>query len=888
MSGFVERKIVARKAEDRDERLMELVEMALSLPQSQREAWVRDSCADDPELAREASTRINWEIEMEGFLSEPILGFTQPAEFEPGQALGDKLRIIRRIADGGMAVVYQAEDENIGPVAIKVPKPAFRRRLLAEARFALQVTHPNICRVHGVESCRTDAGEVNFLTMEYLEGETLQERIARSGPLPLPELREIADQLCAGLSEAHRRDVVHGDLKGNNVILAARSGSLRAVITDFGLARAPGPGVSPITTSIRGTPDFLAPEIWNGGAVSVASDIYALGVLLYELATGARPFPDDPSRQKRQSLIRPRRRRRDLPRHWNSIIENCLEINPEARPENAQAVARAFAPRWSASPGLTALFILMIVLAGAAGLTLPRDGPAAKPIRIAVLPMDSDGDSAILGGGALRRISTVLPEYRGANGPVVIIPTLDNLGQDPAATLKQAGATHLIWAKFRKSGDGLQADLSVREASSGQELKAFSGNYTRASMGSLPQALVAAVTAALQLRGSAPPGRMKSEAWPDYLRGEGELQKPQPDLDQAISAFQASAQIDPEASLPWAGITTALQLKYQLKSDPALLELARNALREATSRDPDAVEVHLAAGSVNRASGFPERAAAEYSRVLQIEPGNVEAMRRLAQSYSDMDLPVQAVQTWQLALSQLPNYYKTYLDLGQFYYYRARYTEAADQFLRVTQLAPQVAMGHHDLGAVYNDLGKYAEAEESFRRALALREHSDTLIGLGALMDYQRRTVEAVQFYERAREVGPVTYILLVDLGDAYRRIHQPADARRMYEEGLALADRELRERPRNGYVRAFVAYLSARLGDRARAESELAQALRLNPEETKVKRTAVLTYGALGQIQDAQAILAAEPSLRDEMTRQPDVSEFSLNEQSKKASKLP
>jgi serine/threonine protein kinase/tetratricopeptide (TPR) repeat protein len=883
MSGFAERKNVTRKVEIRDERLMELVEMALSLPHSQREAWVRESCADDPELAREASTRIHWELEMEGFLSEPILGFTQPAEFEPGQTLGERLRIVRKIADGGMAVVYQAEDENIGTVAIKVPKPAFRRRLLAEARFALQVTHPNICRVHGVESCRTDAGDLNFLTMEYLEGETLQERILRSGPLPIPELREIAEQLCAGLSEAHRRGVVHGDLKGSNVILTSRNGSMRAVITDFGLARAPGPGVSAITTSIRGTPDFLAPEIWTGGAVSVASDLYALGVLLYELATGARPFPEDPSRQRRAALIPPRRRRRDLPRQWNSIIENCLKINPQDRPENAQAVARAFAPRWSASPGLTALFIIMIVLAGAAGLTLPRDAPPGSPIRIAVLPMDSDGDSAIWGGGALRRISTVLPEYRGTNGPVVIIPTLDNLGEDPAATLKQAGATHLVSAKFRKSGDGVQADLSVRETKTGQELMAFSGNYSRASIGSLPQALVAAVTAALQLRGSAPPGRMKSAAWPDYLKGEGELQKPQPDLDEALSAFQASSQVDPEASLPWAGMTTALELKYQLKSDPALLALARNALREAMSRDPDAVEVHLAAGSVNRLSGFPQRAAAEYSRALQIEPGNVEAMRRLAQSYSDMDLPVQAVQTWQRALSQLPNYYKTYLDLGQFYYYRARYNDAAEQFLRVTQLAPQVAMGHHDLGAVYNDLGKYAEAEESFRRALALREHSDTLIGLGALMDYKRRTVEAVQFYERAREVGPVTYILLVDLGDAYRRIQRNADARRTYEEGLALADRDLLERPKDGYVRAFVAYLSARLGDRVRAERELAQALYFSPEETKVKRTAVLTYGALGRVQDAQAILAAEPSLQDEMTRQPDVSEFSPEQQSKK-----
>jgi len=251
-------------------------------------------------------------------------------------------------------------------------------------------------------------------------------------------------------------------------------------------------------------------------------------------------------------------------------------------------------------------------------------------------------------------------------------------------------------------------------------------------------------------------------------------------------------------------------------------------------------------------------------------------MRRLAQSYSDMDMPVQAVQTWQQALSQLPNYYRTHLDLGQFYYYRARYNDAAQEFKLVTELAPNVAMGHHDLGAVYNDLGRFEEAEQAFRHALTLREHSDTLIGLGSVMDHQRRASEAVTFYERAKEVGPVTYLLLVNLADAYRRVQRNTDARRTYEEALILADRDLLERPRDGYVRAYVAYLSARLGDRARAERELGQALRFSPDETKIKRTAVLTYGALGRLQDAESMLAAEPALQDEMTRQPDVAEFS------------
>lgn len=863
-----------REPEYSDERLMDLVEATLALPGSQREQWVWQNCGNDTVLAHEALLRIGWETEMEGFLSEPILGLSASADLQPGQQLGERLRIVRKIAAGGMATVYEAEDKNIGAVAIKVPKPEYRRKLLSEARLALQVTHPNICRVHGIDSARTEDAEVSFLTMEYLEGETLQERLQRVGPLPLAEFEELAEQLCAGLAEAHRRGVVHGDLKGSNVILTARDGSTCAVITDFGLARAPGHGAFAGGSSIRGTPDFLAPEIWTGGAFSISSDLYALGVLLYEAATGKRPFPDDPSRRDGAELVPCRRRRRDLPRRWSLVIDSCLSIVPGKRPPSADAVARAFRPLWGFSTSALVLSAVLLVLAGLAGITL-RDAPA-DPVRVAVLPIDSDTDSASWGNGALRQISNILPSYRSAGGGVVVIPSFDSLGQDPASTLKRAGATHLIRMRFRKAGTDVRADLSITDTRSGQELKSFSGSYTQASIGSLPKALVAALTAALQLYGSRIEVRIKPAAWSEYLRGEGELQRPQPDLDAAISAFQEAAKLDPTSSLPWAGMASALQRKYALKNDHKVLDSARNTLQEAISRGPDDIEVHLAAGSVWRASGLPERARAEYSRVLEIEPGNVEAMRRLAQTYEDMKQPVEAVQTWQNLESKLPNYYRTYLDLGRFYYYRARYSDAAKQFQRVTELAPDVAMGYQDLGAVYNDLGKFAEAEEAFRHALTMREHSDSLIGLGAVMDYERRTAEAVAFYERARQVGPVTYILLMDLGDAYRRLGRNADAKQTYGEALALADRDLGERPDDGYIRAFAAYLSARLGDRARAERELGQALRQSPDETKVKRTAIQTYGALGRVEDAELILASEPFLQDEMSRQPDVSEFS------------
>jgi tetratricopeptide (TPR) repeat protein/predicted Ser/Thr protein kinase len=865
---------VPREHETRDEFLMSLVDAGLELPGAERETRLRQSCPDDPALLQEVLKRIDWELEMRGFLTEPVLRIQDPAEFVPGQMLGPQLRIVRKIAEGGMAVVYEAQDARIDRVAVKIPKPAYRRRVINEARLALQVTHPNICRVHGVETAHTELGEIDFLTMEYLAGETLQERIRR-GPLSKKELATLAAQLCAGLAEAHGRGIVHGDLKGSNVILAEREGSFRAVITDFGLARTHDTRGAAIAASVRGTPDFLAPELWDGQAFSVASDFYALGVLLYEAATGARPFSEDPSRRKGSPLVPADRLRKDLPRRWSRAIGRCLSLRPEDRPADVASVARAFQPYWSASPGTLGLFAFLVLLAGAAGMTIRWQGLPSEPIRIAVLPIDADSESMAWGGGALHQASTLLVGFRGPHGPVVIVPPAKGAGTDAESLLKSSGATHLLKARFRRAGNAMQADLTIRNARTGDDLKTFSGTYTSASLGALPEALVAAVTSALQLTNGPRQPRMQARAWPDYLRGEGELQKPNPDFDVALAAFQSAVQIDPEASLPWAGTATALERKYKSRNDPKLLDLAREAMREAVSRDPDGIGVHLAAGSVYKDSGLPEKAAAEYSRVLQLEPGNVEAMSRLAESYSDMQLPDQAVQTWQQAMSQLPQYYQSYLDLGQFYYYHSRYADAAAQFLKVTQLAPGLAMGHHDLGAAYNDLGRFAEAEKAFRDALAIREHSDTLIGLGSVMDYQHRLDEAVSYYERARQVGPVTYLLLADLGDAYRRVKRTVDARQTYQEALSYADRDLLERPRDGYIRAFVAYLCARLDDKVRAQREVEQALRFNPDETKVKRTAIRTLAVLGKLDEAHTILESEPALQDEMKRHPDASEF-------------
>ncbi|MCX6621570.1 MAG: serine/threonine-protein kinase, partial [Acidobacteria bacterium] len=156
----------------------------------------------------------------------------------PGQLLAERFRVVRRIAQGGMGVVYEAFDEKLGRrIALKCARDGHHRNLFSEVRLATEVSHPNICKIHEIHSAQTPQGPLEFFTMEFLEGPSLYSRLEEGG-LQRKEVDAIARDLCAGLAEAHRHQIIHGDLKTANVILTNKpDGTPRAVITDFGLAR---------------------------------------------------------------------------------------------------------------------------------------------------------------------------------------------------------------------------------------------------------------------------------------------------------------------------------------------------------------------------------------------------------------------------------------------------------------------------------------------------------------------------------------------------------------------------------------------------------------------------------------------------------------------------
>ncbi len=281
-------------------------------------------------------------------IAAPITAAPQPRaasakeRFPPGTLLASRYRIISRLGKGGMGEVFRADDLILGqPVALKfLPESAkanvnLLTRFYDEVRIARQISHKNVCRVY-------DIGEVDgqpYLSMEYIDGEDLGSLLRRIGRLPSDKATEFARKLCAGVAAAHAQGVLHRDLKPANIMIDSR-GELR--VTDFGLAA--------IAEQLQGdeirngTPAYMAPEQLTGREVSVQSDLYAVGLILYEMFTGRMPFEADTiaemTRLRQESRIpSPSTLVGDLDKSLERVILRCLEPDPKMRPASALALA---------------------------------------------------------------------------------------------------------------------------------------------------------------------------------------------------------------------------------------------------------------------------------------------------------------------------------------------------------------------------------------------------------------------------------------------------------------------------------------------------------------------------------------------------------------------
>lgn len=362
------------------EHLKELFEGLADLTPDQRAAHLDKLCGAEPSLRAELEKLLEADEKARSFMQVPAIHWssstvtTSPAVFSAGEQVAGRFRIVRFLGQGGMGQVYQAEDEVLGGfVALKAIRPEIAsdeqtlERFKQEVRLAKEVTDENVCRVFDLDHHNVPP----FITMELVEGETLSRRLHK-GRMTTAEALPLIEQMAQGLNAAHRKGIIHRDLKPGNIMLTGTGhGAVRVKVMDFGLARSLEGNTSLAGRKV-GTPDYMAPELLAGGRATVASDIYALGLVMFEMVTGTKPAFD----RSREPARSPCALIPGLDPSWETAILGCLERDPARRISSTIEVADVIRGKtslwrwvrghrrvmWAAGLALLSLFLIRYVI----------------------------------------------------------------------------------------------------------------------------------------------------------------------------------------------------------------------------------------------------------------------------------------------------------------------------------------------------------------------------------------------------------------------------------------------------------------------------------------------------------------------------------------------
>jgi tetratricopeptide (TPR) repeat protein len=866
---------------ERDERVMSLVAEALKTPLRERGSFLQVACQSDPDLYREVSEIVTWEERMGGFLSRPLVEFIDLEAleqiFEPGQIVEGRFEILRRVGDGGMGIVYEAFDHTLEQrIAIKCPKPGYDELLPRELKGALQVHHRNVCRVNEIHTTRADLEELRFLTMEFLDGETLAHRL-EGGKLAEPDAWLIARQLCSGVAEAHSSEVLHRDLKPGNVILCRnKNGNTRAVITDFGLATETG-NVGDLE---GGTPNYMAPELWRGGKASQASDVFSLGVILYEMVTGSKPFPA----LTRQNVafptpVAPSKLVKNLPRLWDAAILPCLRENPNQRC-SAEAVLAALErkPLYRRPAVLVAMAACLALAALAAPNIYTWLKPA--PNNLVVLPVNAPGELTQRGDRILKDTAQRIRKIQPWKATVSVIPPAKAAAAGvttPEQAAKTFGATHALQVELRPDGDGVSVkgyiiDLKDPKPAIGRDPD-YTARFSKDNLDDLTTGLTGNVAFALNVSRTVNPETVNKTADPAYKHGLACIESR--DFACAISLLKDAAQSDPHSPLPLAGLAEA----YGRESDATE---AQTWLQKAEVLDADSPSVRLASGLLYEFQKNYAMAHRDFERVKKIQPQNITAWLRSAVSYelqSRVDKATKeytlakAAEDYKQAIALEQDNYEPYTYLGSFYFNRGLYSKAEEPYYNAHKIKPELTGISASLAATYFAEGKEKEAGAVFDKLPPGQTTAAASNNRGAILAFHGNDVDAINEYKDAVQQDPSSLMYLQNLGDSQRRIKDLLHAKENYKKGLDLAKCDSNANRNSAFVLVYCAYFAAQLGKNRDSQQYVKAAIDSEGVDDQIILLAVQTYEALGDRKKAiDAAGQVSPETLNLMNRHPDL----------------
>jgi eukaryotic-like serine/threonine-protein kinase len=696
-----------------------------------------------------------------------------------------------------MGEVYRAEDVRLGrPVALKFlphglkADPESRARLLNEARAASLLRSPNIAVTYDIG----EHGGSDFIVMEYVEGELLSARVAR-GPLPVGEVIEIGEQVADALDEAHARGIIHRDIKSANLIRTERG---LVKVLDFGLAKfltnttrddlITQPQLS-VAGLVVGTISYMAPEQALGRPIDHRADLFSLGVVLYELATGRTPFVGASATEiidkiLHETPVPPSALNAAVPEALDTIIGRALEKSPTFRYQTARDIEKDLgelasnldeASRVSGSRAAAAI-------AAHQASAVDRSVAVMTFANITREPADD-----WIGTGIAETVSSDLKNIHGLTviGRARVYDALRNLGSNAAVddTLaidigRRLGATWVVVGGFQKMGEMVRITANFLDVATGTVRRTVKVDGRVGDIFVLQDKIVYELSQGLNLvlRGTEVAGierrETKSvEAYENFARGMMNLRLASRDsIERAIAAFERATDHDPEYALAWAALGGAYNLKGSFLSLKDLVEKALDIERRALALDPRLVDAHMWMGSALLGLGRTDEAITAIQEALRLDPDNGQAHQALARALwvgkGDFDA---AIPEFERAIELNPQAGYSYLQLGLLLAWEGKYEQAEEVCRRAVELQDQYISGNAGLqvvganarlGYVYYLQGRYDEALKEYERGLSFVASSDHAlkdrtaieinVKMGAAYHRQGHSVEAKRHFDRA------------------------------------------------------------------------------------------------------------------------------------------
>ncbi|HKW01378.1 MAG TPA: serine/threonine-protein kinase [Vicinamibacterales bacterium] len=775
-------------------------------------------------------------------------------EITPGLRLGP-YKVLKHLGSGAMGAVYLAYDERLErQVALKLlthrPGDDTSRRVLREARAVARLHHTNVAGLYDMFEHDHEA----FLVMEYVDGEPLTSLVT-SPPAPIDRVLDIGLQLTDALRYAHREGIIHRDVKPANVMLT-RDGVVK--VLDLGLARAAAdPGAdtrsgSEVAPTRAGTPAYMAPERLGGHPADARTDVYSVGVVLYELLTGKRPYvaPDlmtlavnvatHPT--PRVSAIR-----RDVPAALDALVARAMSKDPETRFASAAELhdelerLRGGTPRKPVRSRRRLVPIgVAAVLVGALAWWLAVRGGAPQrfipvaPSTVAIPPVVT----AIADQADLDELGSLLQSVLSRN--LAVLPGITIV---PAAGPSTEPPGYTVSLTIRRAVSGLGADADIRRSG---EARPARQPFTGADELALADSVLDGLATGLR-------PTQDRQALISYLRGRTllDLSDDRATDAQAVEAFQEAIKRDASFAFAHAGLSQAYASTAKHTNETRWLDLARDAAAKAAEIDLKCDQAHIAFALLFRALTRTRDAIANAREAVMLTPDNDDARRILGLALLDDKQLEAGISELKSAVRLKPRRTVNLYYLGWGLLKARRYEEAIEPLKEATELRRNFESAWTNLGFAYLKVGDWEKSSGSSSRALELdKTDSVALTNLANAYYWDGKYDQAVGRFREAVRNDPESVLRRMNLGDALDAVGQRQQAKDEYAKCVELAGAQL---PKfDAPTAGMAAKCQAKLGNKAEAEQLAAQAWQAADQDADVVYKFAVVYALNGQPEKA------------------------------------